>query len=469
MEEKKKTILKKLRESIRLISDGSTFDDSSSDSESEDMSTENGPENALGQLPLHNVNEEVISTDELTRDREVEKLIECMRKRGGPVAKWLTKLTPCSMRDIVRESLAKVDNAEIAVKIERAQRRGVTRRTKREILCDETYWLFPFDSRKLVDLPEDIFDQISMHLTDELPKENQIWVRLIQQLFSSRDALKLEKDIKGQQLLNPYIEILCEYAQENRGKTLGELLEGLRKFSDKCSSYREVIDNYIREVERLRQEVYETILENLENFSVSITTEEFEMYHRNFNLKAKTNITRRLNDLRGQLTPGDMLWMMRKGKTHHKSYAHVGIISEIDHCIHVTTRNKREAAIAKAVINEDHFDNLHNVENCFVVSPPPLPPNVDPSIYQKRAKACKDIRFDYDALTSQCETFCQYVHGNWTGNFQIPRGVGQQGLNAYLKGSTFIRPMDEPLKDQMKQRFISQRLILPDERFLPDE
>ena len=56
-----------------------------------------------------------------------------------------------------------------------------------------------------------MFDQISMHFTDSLPSESQIWVRLVQQLFSVHDALKLEKEIKRVQLENPYMEIIYEY------------------------------------------------------------------------------------------------------------------------------------------------------------------------------------------------------------------------------------------------------------------
>ena len=446
-------ILKKLRETIKMISEDSS-------SESADISPETALENPLRELSLNNF----ISAANLEKEVEVQKVINQMRKRGGPVADWLIKLTPCSIRDIVRESLGMVDNAEITVNIERAE--TIKFRTETKIIWNETYMLFPFDSRKLKDLSDDMFDQISMHLTDELPKEGQIWVKLIRQLFSCRDALKLEKDIKREQLFNPYTGILCEY--QTRGNTLGQLLQGLRIFSEseKCTSHKEVIDKYITNVECLREKLYNEILEKLDYSSKWITAQEFDSYYRKYGLRAKTQVTHSLNDLKGHLTIGAMLWMMRKGglkqKLLHKSYAHVGIISDTNHLVHVTEGSGWDTARSIAVIKEDHLDNLENVEMCFLVLPPDLP---SASIYQKRAKACKGFRLNYVAATAQCETFCQYVHGNWDGNIQIPTGVAQNGLNMWNRGFKFIQRKPKSLKHQMIEKFTDLELTLPEEIF----
>ena len=96
---------------------------------------------------------------------------------------------------------------------------------------------------------------------------------------------------------------------------------------------------------------------------------------------------------------------------------------------------------------------------------PPVREGVDASKYQERAAACKDIQFDYDAYSAQCETFCQYIHGNWEGNFQIPTGGGQHTLGGFTRSSKLFKSHDKPLKEQVIRKITAAKLIFSDEKF----
>ena len=266
-------------------------------------------------------------------------------------------------------------------------------------------------------------------------------------------------------LRNPYKQIFCEF--RDKDGTFGSLMEGLKKFEncEECSQDEKgSIGGFIEKVECLRAKVYDDLMAKLEYIQLSVTREDFERYHGKFHLRVKTNITSRLEDLTGELTPGNQLWMMRKGCATHKSYAHVAIVSENNKYIHVTAPSKILKLKSKAVIQEELLDNIDNVEFCFVVKPPERE-DVGPSLYLERAKVCKGIQFDYDAVTANCETFCQFVHGEWDGNFQNPTGGGQQLISGFTKVSKLFKSLDKPLKDQMKLRIREAALILPNENF----
>ena len=94
---------------------------------------------------------------------------------------------------------------------------------------------------------------------------------------------------------------------------------------------------------------------------------------------------------------------------------------------------------------------------------PPVREGVDTIQYQMRAKVCEGIQFDYDATSAQCETFCQYVHGNWLGNFQIPTGLGQRGVNRFTKSTKLFKTSSEPLKAQMIKKIQEAGLIFTNE------
>ena len=116
---------------------------------------------------------------------------------------------------------------------------------------------------------------------------------------------------------------------------------------------------------------------------------------------------------------------MRKGKSSHRSYSHVAIISDDGKYLHVTAPSTSLMVKSKAVIQEDDLCNIDALQRCFVVRAPA-------SKYLARAKKCLGIQFDYDA-TANCETFCQHVHGVWDNNFQSPTGGGTGGECIYQR------------------------------------
>ena len=177
----------------------------------------------------------------------------------------------------------------------------------------------------------------------------------------------------------------------------------------------------------------------------------------------KTEIMQRMDDVRSLLVPGDQLWMMRRGRTH-KSYAHVAIISENNQFIHAKAPNMDLMIQSKATICEEDLSSVDNLQLCFVVRPPTIE-GLDPLVYLKRAQACLNIRFDYDASVDNCETFCNGIHGEWEQNFQSPDGKAQNTVDNYTKLSKWFKSADKPLKDQMRKRISNEKLILPNEKF----
>ena len=280
---------------------------------------------------------------ENTRDEMVQQLIDLIQEKGGAEAEWLRTLTPSSIRDVIKnslQSLARDDNAAISVKVERVPKR-VPRwfRSKVELCPDSSHWLFPFDCRELLDLPRQHFEKLSVEDTKDLPVGERVWVNLLENLFDVEEHRELEINVKD--LKNPYKEILLQY--RNRRGTIGGLVKGLKDFRDcreverLCGEDKGVITGYIDKVEHLQAMIYKETLDKLDKYkTLSISSEDFIKYHRQFNLRAKKQITYQLEDLSEDLNPGDMLWMMRKGGALHKSYAHVGIVSVDSKCIHVT-------------------------------------------------------------------------------------------------------------------------------------
>ena len=69
---------------------------------------------------------------------------------------------------------------------------------------------------------------------------------------------------------------------------------------------------------------------------------------------------------------------------------------------------------------------------------------------------CLAIQFDYDTSMANCETFYQHVHGVWDKNFQSSTGGGQRVVNAFTKGSKFIKSLlDESLAAQMRKKIMN--------------
>ena len=401
-------------------------------------------------------------TDHDTTEDDLDTLLNKIIERGGEEVEWLQNLTPLSMRDVIKQSLAKEDNAKITVSIERAKKLW---RMKKKDIPDENHWLFPLNFRLLSDLPKNFFDKLSMELTKALPTEKKIVWELITKLFNADDAWKLEEAVyQNQSPTNPYVKILCEFRDQEG--TLGGLQEAVTQFSAVAQSNddREKIQRYQEEIERLKTEALCEILDRVECPSMFTTRDKFERYHGKFQLKVKTEIMQRMDDVRSLLVPGDQLWMMRRGRTH-KSYAHVAIISENNKFIHVKAPNMDLMIQSKATIREEDLSSIDHLQLCFVVRPPTMEGDVDPLVYLKRAQACLNIRFNYDATVDNCETFCNAIHGEWERNFQSPDGKAQNIVDNYTKMSKWFKSADKPLKDQMRKRISDEKLILPDEKF----
>ena len=94
--------------------------------------------------------------------------------------------------------------------------------------------------------------------------------------------------------------------------------------------------------------------------------------------------------------------MMRKGKTHHRSWSHAGTISEKGKCLHVTAPITSLMVKSKTVIQKDYL------QHCCMVPPT----TADGSKYLAEARECSN--------GSMGKTFCQHIHGVWDKNFQNP-------------------------------------------------
>ena len=244
------------------------------------------------------------------------------------------------------------------------------------------------------------------------------------------------------------------------------MLKGLKKFSDceKCQhGEKGAILGFIEKVECSRAKLYDDIMAKLEYLPMSMTRSDFEKYHEKFKLRVETNTKSKLEDLTDELIPGNQLWMLRKSRIHHKSYAHVAIVSEDKKYIHIAAPSILLMLKSKAVVQEESLSSIGGLQRCFVVR---LPEREFADLYLKRAKVCLGIQFDYDASSANCETFCHFVHGNWDGgNVQTPRGGGQQLVGVYTKCSKLFKSLDDPLINQMKSRIGEASLILPNETF----
>ena len=165
---------------------------------------------------------------------------------------------------------------------------------------------------------------------------------------------------------------------------------------------------------------FEAILENVYCPSPAPhirSLQDFEEMHDRHEEKLKTNELKSFEDIKHSLRPGDQLWTFRKPKWM-RSYAHVVIIAEHETFIHVAAPALRLKMRANAKICRGKFEDLTREDLCFVVRPE-IPEAMRTTIFQERAEACLDINMDYDAASSNCETFANGVLGRWTDGHQV--------------------------------------------------
>ena len=213
----------------------------------------------------------------------------------------------------------------------------------------------------------------------------------------------------------PYPVNLKEY--KNCGGTLGGIIEALTKFCDEVEKEPAAeISKFINVIENLRTELYEKLLESIycpSYLHYIQNIEEFSRMSTEKGLKIKHNQMASFADLKSYFLTGDMLWIFHQPK-YMNSYAHVVIICDNNKYIHINAPNAVIGVQAKAIVKEDDQMKLSNEKYCFVVRQS-SPENIQTDIFSERAKVCKGIRFNYKPDTSNCETFCNGVHGKWIG------------------------------------------------------
>ena len=241
----------------------------------------------------------------------VSDYVATLLEQKGDQIEFLKQLTPFSMRQIVKDSLiTKEDMAQVSIEIVKANK---SHKAERRNIPTTSYWLFPFNFRKLNDLPTDIFNDISNNLTHSLPTEDQVWYKgflshLVGPTFSTSDMIEVMRKIGSTTW--PYPEILDSYSKYEG--TLGKLIEALDKFGSciEKQEERETIVNYKCEIEKIRESMYDEILLKMNCPSQCLyvkTMEEFEEMHRNLKLKVKTNKMRMFSGIRDDLMEGDQL------------------------------------------------------------------------------------------------------------------------------------------------------------------
>ena len=108
---------------------------------------------------------------------------------------------------------------------------------------------------------------------------------------------------------------------------------------------------------------------------------------------------------------GDQLWIYHE-RPWMQSYAHVVVIAAGNNFIPVKSPTTKLAMRPRALIYQEDLASLPADDLCFVVRPE-VPDSAESSIFGERAEVCVGIRLDYDAATSNCETFANAVLGKW--------------------------------------------------------
>ena len=331
----------------------------------------------------------------------------------------LCELTPVSLRKLIKSSrIAEKDMAKITFECES---KASQNKSIKVAESPSTQWLFPFDFRKLSDLSCEDIGQIKLRLAQKLPQESKMWFEFATNLYPTLDTTEinsLQKEATG--LPSPYLIILEKYS--DNGGTLGGLLTAMSEWkgsSNVSLEDKDRIEEYIEKVEQIRTKSFEAILDNVycpSPFPHIRSLQEFEEMHEMHRQKLKTNVLKRFEDVKDSLKPGDQLWLFRRPKWM-RSYAHVVIVAEEGKFIHVAAPALKLKMRSIAKICGGKFSDLTKEDLCFVVRPE-VPERTRPTIFLQRAEVCLGISMDYDAASSNCETFANGVIGRWTDGHQ---------------------------------------------------
>jgi len=221
------------------------------------------------------------------------------------------------------------------------------------------------------------------------------------------------------------------------------------------------ISDFLEKIDQLRTEQYEKILDNIycpSHLSYIKNFNEFSFMSEEKGLKIKTNHMSSYENIKNDLCAGDQLWIYHK-PFYMNSYAHVVVIINEEKYIHINAPNSMLIK-AKAIVKEEDRSRLCDELFCFVVRQD-CPPDREQDIFSRRASICKGIRFDYNPDTSNCETFCNGVHGKWS-TVQGARGKVQKAIKGYTE-MKLSRAKYEKLTVQMQRKFKENGLILPEE------
>ena len=349
-------------------------------------------------------------------EKEVEDILtELMSNMSEKdVSNCLHGLCPRSLRELIKMSkVATKDMAEITFVFDSTKKKNkCIKKPSSETRC----WLFPYDFRKISDLPTNDLMDIMHDLTDFLPKENGLWYKFMKHLKPILNPYEMnDLQERVSTLHNPYSMIIEQFS--NKGGTLGGLLkaaEELKKTPDLSEADVKRIADYLEKVEDIRTNAFDTLLDQMYCPStiphVKSMQEFEELVSRSQRLK--TAIMKRFTEIQDTLEQGDQLWIFHQ-RWFMRSYAHVVIIGSEKNFIHVSAPDVKLIMRSRAKICEGNFASLAKDDDlCFVVRPE-AQGDLPKAIFRWRAEVCLEMRFDYDAASSNCETFANAVHGLW--------------------------------------------------------
>ena len=272
-------------------------------------------------------------------EKEVEdilaELMSTMSERD--ISNCLHGLCPKSLRELIKMSkVATKDLAEITFEFDSTKKKN---KCIKKPSSETRYWLFPYDFRKISDLPDNDLVSVVHDFTDYLPKENSLWYKFMKHLKPILNPYEMN-DLQERvlSLPNPYSKIVEQFSKN--GGTLGGLLkaaEELKKTPDLLEADVKRINEYMQKVEDIRTNAFDSLLDQTYCPStiphVKSMQEFEELVSRSQRLK--TAVMKRFTAIQDTLEQGDQLWIFHQ-RWFMKSYAHVVIIGSGRKLIHVS-------------------------------------------------------------------------------------------------------------------------------------
>ena len=168
-----------------------------------------------------------VETSDMSDQMVEETLRELIVTATDPtLKKSLEDLTPRAQRKLIKEisKMAEKDVAKVAFTCE--TRDETIKATKDgESIPSFSGWLFPYNFRKIYDLPEKTKHKFIAELTKPLPKRSEIWCEFLRNLHPTFTTSEINT-LMGQlsQHPEPFLNIVQTFS--DKGGTLGALLDG---------------------------------------------------------------------------------------------------------------------------------------------------------------------------------------------------------------------------------------------------